>query len=363
MKNRVTLKTRPTDTNHIQPDDLGGVNLFNLAAVLVNRRKFIGWSVGCVLLMALVVLILTPNRYTSSASILPTGSTDRLAGLKSLAGLGNLVSVDENSSDMFPVILRSREVRDRLLDARFTFDHKGTTISTTLSDYFHQENPDKLQDALGAISFISTDKKTGVTHVSVETEYPGLSQRILQQYLVELEDFNLNQRRSKGKDNADYLRRELTARQAELNRAEDALEAFQLANQDWQMTGSPEVLKELSRLNREVQVKTSVCLLMEKEYEIAKLDAQKDVPVVSVLDEPSLPTVKSGPRRAATLMVTAVASLLAAIVLVVAHAGITGALSGSRREEYEAFREDLVEAFPRTNRIVSRIRERETAGV
>ncbi len=363
MKNRVTIKTRAAEDIPDQSDLVGGVNLFDLVAVLLNRRRFIVWSVGIVLLLATVILILTPNQYTSTASILPTGSSDRLAGLKSLAGLGNLVSVDENSSDMFPVILRSRQLKQRVLDAGYTFNHKGEAVSTTLGEYLDQDDPDKLLAALGSITRISEDKKTGVTHVSVETDYPGLSREILQKYLAELEDFNLNQRRSKGKDNADYLERELAARKIELSKAEDDLEVFQLANQDWQITGSPEVLKELSRLRREVQVKTSVGLLMEKEYEMAKLDAQKDVPVVSVLDAPSLPTVKSGPYRATTLAVTTIAGLFVSVLLVIVHAGITGTLSGSRREAYEIFREDLAEAFPKVSKIVNRERQQEPAGV
>ncbi|MCP4685023.1 MAG: hypothetical protein GY867_06180 [bacterium] len=363
MKNRVTLKNRTSKDHSEQADLVGGVSLFELANVLLNRRRFIAWTVGCVLLLAAVILILTPNQYTSSASILPTGSTDRLAGLKSLAGLGNLVSVDENSSDMFPVILRSRQLKQRLLDASYTYAYKDETVTTTLTEYLDQGDPDKLLDALGSITRISTDKKTGVTHVSVETDFPGLSQRVLQRYLAELEDFNLNHRRSKGKDNSEYLERELVERKGELAKAENKLESFQLANQDWQMTGSPEVLKELTRLRRHVQIKTSVCLLMEKEYEMARLDAQKDVPVVSVLDAPSQPSVKSGPYRATTLAVTAMATLFISLLLVIMHAGITGALSGSRREDYEGFREDLAEMFPKTSRVVSRAKKQEAVGV
>jgi uncharacterized protein involved in exopolysaccharide biosynthesis len=363
MKNRVTLKTRTAEDRPEQSDSIDGVNLFDLVGVLLNRRKFIAWTVGSVLLLAAVILILTPNKYTSRASILPTGSTDRLASLKSLAGLGNLVSVDGSSSEMFPVILRSRELKQRLLDATYTFDHKGKTLSTTLSEYLKQDDPDKLMDALRGITTISSDKKTGVTRVAVETKYPGLSQRVLAGYLAELEDFNLNQRRSKGKDNADYLKRELAQRQGELAKAEDKLEAFQLANQDWQMTGSPEVLKELTRLTRAVQVKTTVCLLMEKEYEMAKLDAQKDTPVVSILDEPSLPTVKSGPYRASMLAVTGIVSLLLSVLLVIGQAAFTGSLSGPRREAYEEFRENLSETFPRVSGMVGRNRRREAVEV
>lgn len=363
MKNRVTLRTRSAEDNPDQVDPVEGVNLFDVARLLLSRRRFIGWTLGIVLVIATGALLLMPNLYTSTASILPSGGTDRLAGLKTLAGLGNLVTADEGSSDLFPVILSSRHLREQVLRERYEFAPDEEPMSVRLSEYFGEEDPDKLLDALGSITRISTDKKTGVTHLAVETEYPTLSQQVLERYLVLLEDFNLNQRRSQGKENAEYLSRELAERRIELARAEDELEAFQLANQNWQYTQSPEILKELSRLRREVQVKTSVCLLLAKEYEMAKLEAQKDVPVMSVLDKPSLPSIKSAPHRALTLAVTAIATLFLSVLLVIAHAGLTGALAGERRREYEGFRHELSDSFPKVAGAVNRIRKRESAGV
>jgi len=218
------------------------------------------------------------------------------------------------------------------------------------------EDPDRLRRALHDVTFVDADNFTGEIRMGVETKYPALSQEVLKGYLAALEDFNLNKRRSSARESERYLARQLDITEVELHAAEDNLESFQLVNQDWAITGSPEVLKELGRLQREVNTRTATYAILNQQYETARLDAQKDVPIVSILDQPTLPTMKSGPFRRNMILLSGILSCgLIIFVLIVRHL-IRQTMLDADRDEVDSLRHEIDRLFPRTTRIVNRLK-------
>ncbi|MCM2271731.1 MAG: hypothetical protein NDJ18_04140 [candidate division Zixibacteria bacterium] len=282
--------------------DLHSLSAVELARIAVkHRRPVLLLTLAMVILTTAIVLII-PNKYMSQASLLPSGAHDKMADLKRLAGFGSLSAADENSSELFPEILRSRSIQDSVLATPFSFSHDARRCTLRLSEYFDQDNPDKLRSALNEITYIVLDKKTGVIDISVETKYPELSKQVLTSYLTELESFNLLTRRSAARENAAYLGRQIELTRQEMAKAEDELESYQASNRNWLEGSSPDLLKTIARLQREVEIQNKKYLYLTQEYEIAKLDAQKDVPIVRVLDSPSLPVEKSSPKRALIIL-------------------------------------------------------------
>lgn len=305
MQNRkITLKSAAlrdeTDGESETRQRISDINLIETARLLYSKRKFLAGCVLSVMLLTAIVVLILPNQYRSTASILPSGKVDKMAQLKSLAGLDAFMTQDENSSELFPTILTSRTVMDAVLAGEYSFLHNDKVINLTLAEYFDQDNPEKLRKALTEASGFDMDKKTGVISLSVETKYPRLSRAILGRYLEELESFNMHKRRSQAKDNVRYLEREVADRNQQLKKAEDKLQDYQTINRDWEMTSDPEIMKDLIQLKREVEIKSKTYILVLEQYELARLDAQKDVPIVRILDNPSVPTLKSGPQRMIT---------------------------------------------------------------
>jgi len=334
------------------------VSPFELASLLVRRKRVIVAGVLAVMVLTALITLLIPNQYSSVATILPTAGPDKMAELKSLAGLGSLSGQEENSSELYPVILASQTVRDAVLDEPYTFDDDGETKTLTLAEYFAQPNPDRLRQALASITSVASDKKTGVITVAVETEYPAFSQAILTRYIDELESFNLHKRRSQAKERAKYLARELTTQKAELEAAEDSLAAFQAQNRDWMGSSDPETGKLLARLKRVVDTRSQTYFYLTQEYEVAKLDAQKDVPVVRILDQPTLPTQKSGPKRTLIVVMTGLVMFFAMLFAVVVIEAIRRTSKGPERPAFETLRNDLTDGFPRLSRMVTQAREK-----
>jgi len=294
------------------------IDLMALSRLIVSKRRWVIGVVSVIMIAAAVIMFTTPNRYTSRATILPSGKTNDFSSLKAMVSLGGgFIPSDENSSVLFPLILESDHVKNAVLARRYNFAFESETMDISLSEYFNGDNPDKLRLALASITDVSSDTRTGEITVSVETKYPALSQAIVQEYLNQLEAYNLHKRRSSGKEQQVYLERQLADVVVELEAAEDRLEEFRKINSNWSGTTNPEILTELARLNRDVTIHSTTHMFLQQQYEMANLQAQKDVPIIRILDQPSVPTVKSGPFRMITIALAGMISLVLVIIGVI----------------------------------------------
>lgn len=364
MSNKITFRDRP-EGSYSEAAAVSvrssrfEIDLPAMFKLLLQRRRWIFAAVGIVALAAAAIMITTPNRYTSKAVILPSGKSDKFSTLRAMAGLaGGLDFSDDNSSNLFPVILQSNLVLDSVLAREYAFTFNGQSMRMTLAEYIGRDKPELSRRALTGMTSISTGTRTGEITLAVECEYPELSQKVVAEYLGQLERFNLYSRRSEASERVRYLAREVQAQEKALRTAEDSLEVYQSRNRNWAMTSSPPLLKELTRLKRDTEAKTQTYAYLLQEYEIARLDAQKDMPVVRILDQASLPTVKSGPHRTITVLG---ASAVAFMLAVIAIFGIDLVRQVRRQSNPESRRElsDLVAAsFPRSRRLYERVRDR-----
>lgn len=325
---------------------------------LIAARKPIITFVLTVVILFSGYMFLQPNLYTSTATILPSGkSGGGMSAIKNLVGLsGPMFAADENSSVMFPVILKSNMVVDAVLDCSYSPSGEEKESSVMLTDYFDQDNRDRLRQSLKSSTSVKADKQTGEIYVGVETEQPWLSQAIVTEYLHQLEDFNLNKRQSTARNNELYLKKQLVQTETEMSRAEDNLERFQMTNLDWAISGSPEIQKEIGRRQREVLIKSETYALLMQQFEMAKFDAQKDIPIIRILDSPSLPILKSGPFRRNMIIVSFVIAIFLACLAVIVRDLIRGNLKGSHKKELDLLQSDLISQFPRSNRIIEKVK-------
>jgi capsule polysaccharide export protein KpsE/RkpR len=80
----------------------------------------------------------------------------------------------------------------------------------------------------------------------------------------------------------------------------------------------PRLAVPYANLYREVQIQEAVYQLLTQQYEIARIQEAKDVPVVSVIDAPAIPEKKSfPPRLLLALLLTAASVALASVLLLV----------------------------------------------
>lgn len=326
--------------------------LVELLRFVVRRWRLLAGVCVLAVVVVAVIMLFTSNYYVSTASMLPSGKTDNMSALKEAVGISSSANMDENSSALFPIVLQSRTIADTILARTYRIMVDGQATLIDLSKYFELTDPDELRQALAAATTVEIEKKTGDIHIAVETRYPALSQALVQAYLDALEDFNLNRRKSVAHENARYLVGQVARARDSMRIAEDSLANFRRHNADWAGSTNAEVVADLTRLQREVEVKTSTYVYLQQQLEMARIDEQKDVPIVRVLDTPSFPTLKSRPRRVLSVLLGGLAAFLLTTLFALVREHLHREASGPNAGTIAALKSDLSRHIPGASRIL-----------
>jgi uncharacterized protein involved in exopolysaccharide biosynthesis len=262
-----------------------------------------------------------PNRYTATATILPTSNNGGSGGLLPLAesvpgiDLSALGSAEKSPSMLYPEILSSRLIAQKVLDHPYVYKNKDRWLTQNLYQYLNIKNPDLAVIAMTKIVDVSSDRKTGVLTINVTTTNPQLSAQVANFYLDCLDNFNQNQRKTNAGQNRQFIEKRLAETKSELGIAEDNLKTLRQRNLNYYSATDPELAMLNAQLQREVNVKSQVYLTLCQQYELASIQEKKELPVIQILDSAQPPTVKSGPARIKTTLIGFIMGLFAALAL------------------------------------------------
>jgi len=288
-----------------------GMDAHAIASALWARRMPIAlWSAGGAVLLAVISLLLPPV-YVASTSLLEApkqggGSTlDQLGISAQLMGIGG--GGGASNALTYPDILRSRRLLDGLLASRFP-TRQGRPVR--LDDYLKPGRPspqrtDLAMRELGKRLDISLDRRTNLLRLSVSDRDPVLAAAVANAATTALQDLVMHAMMTQAGANRRFIESRLETTRAELARSEAALESFRELNRH--VDGSPRLSLEQARLARDLRTREEVVVALTREYEMARVDENRDVPVLNVLDASQPPAFRSSPRRG---MLTAAGLLL-----------------------------------------------------
>lgn len=283
------------------------------AARFWEKKFFLAELVAAALVGSVVVALLLPAQYTSKVVLLPSGKQDKmgvLSGLASSMGLdmsGTTAGL-ESSSLLYPEILKSRLIGEAVLSTRYRYTHKKKPVEQTLQEYLKAKNLEGGLKKLAARRKVEMDVKTGIITLSVTTGNRELSALVANQFVTELERYNRSKRKTKALNHQQNLERRLDSVKVELAGTEDRLERFLGKNRNFAVSDDPELNRELARLKRELGVKSETYMTLTQQYELAKIDTEKEIPIVQVLDAAVPALRKSAPKRTLLVLTTTVAA-------------------------------------------------------
>ena len=281
--------------------------VFNLEvafSVLWASRKLIAVITGSVTAAAIIISYLLPQYFASTVVILPEASQSKLAALGGLSDLASLAGVnvgaEASPTKLYPVIVKSEAVLKNVIYRKYRT--KAFTDSVTLVQLWDggEENPllayetvlRSLRDELD----VSLDSKTNVLTVSLLTKEPQLSADIVNAIAHELDVFSRTKRTTNASAQRKWIEGRLTEVKADLENSEIALKDFRENNR--RVVDSPDLLLKQGRFIREVEISSALFAELKKQYEVAKIEEIKNIPIVNVMDAGRPAAKNEKPKKA-----------------------------------------------------------------
>lgn len=277
--------------------ELSLIGIVNL--LLRRRRVVVGLSVSAAVLVV-VVSLLFPRTWSSSATFLPEDDQIQSSQLSSLAAQFGVSAPLPGSSGQSPEfyadLMQSQSLLKEVVKTRYPNDTSGSKpqrAGRELVSYYgiHEETPERevaeaveeLRDDLS----VSTVRETGVVRFSVSLESPDLAYQVADRILTLVNRFDRQTRQTQAAAEAQFLAERVAEAQSELLTAEDSLERFLENNRQYQ--SSPRLRFEQQRLQRRVELRQQVYRSLAESYEEARISRVRNTPVITVVEPPEVP--------------------------------------------------------------------------
>ena len=327
------------------PEDSEEISLIDILLVVVRNRRLIMWTVAIFGAVGLMMAILSPREYTSSAKLIRELQAESggqgFGNLSFLRGFG--VDIGTGAAgltpDAYPDIVKSREVRLSVVQDTFYFPELGKR--TTFVEYANKPPgfgelvldytiglPWTIKEALqgnkttgslsqgGLAQYPTEDEETalneiskklgsgldvdtGLMTISVSTRHPQLSAALTQSFVDHLVERVREIRTQKARRDLEFITRQFEEARLALREAENELSIFEDRNNNIQRA---RLLTEQSRLQRQVTFKSDLYSSLQAQLSQAQINLQRSEPVITLLERPVPPIEPSGSSRVSMII-------------------------------------------------------------
>lgn len=266
-----------------------------LNAMLRNWRVIVLFP--ALLVVTVVTLtLLQDRRYVVSASFVPRapdgGAQSSAAALAQQFGVSLGTDRPGQSPAFYVDLLTSRALLRQAVESQYQMPKEDGIWMGTLIQYWEfdkemapvppwRKATEKLREDISA----SVTPETGVVDMSVVADHPLLAEEIADRLLYLLNQFNLENRRRRAEEEAEFISERLSEARTKLRSAESALETFLRQNREFR--NSPELLFEHDRLQRQVAMRQEIYSSMLRSREQVRLDTLRETPLFTILDRPA----------------------------------------------------------------------------
>jgi uncharacterized protein involved in exopolysaccharide biosynthesis len=280
--------------------------LLSAMGVVLRRLRLAAGTLAVVVGVG-VLLALRGLGYVSSSSFTPEAqesNVSRLAGLAaqfgvSLGGGGQI----GDPVQFYAELLTSRELLEEAVKTRYRFATSpggSDSLEGTLVDLYQIEGSrpeDRLRRAVDRLRrdvAVSTYRDAGLVRLRVRARWPELAVALNRRLLDLVSQFNVERRQSQAAAQRRFLERRLEDAKRDLQTAEDDVRRFLERNRRYQ--DSPELVVEMQRLQRVVDLRQQVFTQLAQAYEQARMDEVRNTPVVTVVENPEGSARRAGNR-------------------------------------------------------------------
>src|SRR4030066_23522 len=306
--------------------------------ILVKWRKIIFWNTLIITLAAVVISLLIDKWYISTASILPPKKKGGLFGdiagfsstIKDLSKtLGRLGATSDEAFN-YLAILQSRTASIKVID------------KFNLRDVYEIDEDKPIETLIDALKnkFDFNVEDEGTVTINVSDKSPKRAADMANYYVEILNEISIELSTREAKSNRGFIETRYNQVLVDIKDIEDSLKIF---SQKFNIYGIEEQTKvgvKSVRLMRDYEIQTRLMEFILPIYEQAKIEEQKEIPVVLVLDKGMPAERKSAPKRAIIVL----AAFLISLLLGISYVLILESFQNLKNEEarYQTFRNGII---------------------
>ena len=334
----------PENLPQVFEDD--SIDLIALLKQIYQGRKFIILSAVAAAILGVVVALATPNTYTSGATFIPQTGGDvkapsGLSGLASLAGI-NLSSMGGGSEippTLYPQIVSSVPFRMELMNnfvskdfeqtlrdylnenylessgglglvKKYTIGLPGTLLkvlrgsSEAISndgDIFQISEEDKdLFELLSEKLTLDLNEKEGFVTLEFSDEDKLVAAQVAERAKELLQERIIAFKNQSARELLDFTTKQYQENKASYEALQDSIAIFKDQNLN---ISSSLYQNRLDRLERELNIASSVVEQLASQVEQAKLQVNKDTPVFTIIEPVTVPFERSAPKRSLIVVI------------------------------------------------------------
>ena len=318
------------------------IDLLALLKTVFVARRFVIKTTILFAVLGIILAVVSPTKYTASSTFVPQlseGQTNSsLGSLASLAGI-NLSAIlgsqpQEISPSLYPQIAESVPYRLALLDATVESNTSfrdyiltqsgGVAILPLLKKYtiglpglllnkqtdnnenldtslFQITEQDKdLFEFLAQVVSIEVDDQEGLVSISVELADRMVAAQLAQAATDLLQSNIIAFKSQSARNNLDFIESQFESKRQEFEEIQDSIAVFK--DQNLNITSSL-YQNQLTRLESQFTVTSSVFQELAGQVEQAKIQVNKDTPIFTIIEPVSVPLERSKPKRTITVII------------------------------------------------------------
>jgi len=212
------LPGKPPAMRAVKKDE--EISLLDLLIVLAERKRLILWITASFSILAIIVSLLLPKRYTATVTLLPPQQNSSLssqlasqfgsiAGVAALAGgAGGLL---KNPNDMYVAMFKSRTVEDAMIE------------HFNLMEEYHKKYLSDARKAFEHYATVDASGKDGLIHISVEDHDPRRAADLANGYVDQFRNLSEHLAISEAGQRRMFFEQQLKQANQNLTDAEEAL--------------------------------------------------------------------------------------------------------------------------------------------
>ncbi|WP_075591519.1 Wzz/FepE/Etk N-terminal domain-containing protein [Labilibacter marinus] len=329
------------------------IDLIALVKTIWDGRKIIYYSVGICVLIGLIIAFTSPDKYTASATLLPSAEkkASNLGGLGDLAGMAgiNLGSMLGDASgipaEIYPQVVKSYPFQREMIMQQYNFRNCDTPKSFyeyivsdsvesvgdillkytiklpwTLKDAIFKEvsSDNKLNKTDVGVIFLTekekyayemiqesvqlnVDKKTGIVSVFAQGNEAIVTAQFVEKTVELLQDYMIKYKTKQSRQSLEFITKQFDEKKVEYESIQKKYFNYKDQHRN---TISERVDIEYQRLRDEYEIISNVYKGLAQQLEQAKITVVEETPAFTIIDPAIVPIDKSSPRKVLILIIS-----------------------------------------------------------